>query len=512
MLSDTWIKRRRIISSAERKQKIKIEKSKAAEWRLIKEISRPKILIEQIPDSTKPASYYVDIAKRKYENLNKSKSVRSFTSKDGKFSVNSSRYRITPIKNSLPIMEKSIKANEFLPEWLLSRPDFKEACNAYEIEEQEKIPSILEINQHNRSEEDKTIILNYLLSLKLFKDIPVSVAYEIGNKLLKESYNENQKIISKGDSTDCLVIIYKGKVSVYSDMIKLTEKNERETIGDFLLDTFIPKDFEIIADSDCIVFKLIKDDYETAVMNLKRKEKYQNIDVLKKINFFDNWSNLKLLRISALMNNKYYNKGSVIYERGNPSSALYFIKTGIVEIMAYVPMEHYNKWPTSACEWRVHQINREYLVKITDLTSNHYFGETEVRVNGKRTLKAIAQTDVTCLILSKDHFFELLNENEVDLFVDMGYLKIPPMKQLQEKVLHEISSRISSEQALLNALKVNFSNLEGRESVLDPKRKKLNPWLSSYRNRRTESAEILKKNIVFENSRNISIGKLKKKR
>ena len=175
------------------------------------------------------------------------------------------------------------------------------------------------------------------------------------------------------------------------------------------------------------------------------------------------------------MNYKCFAKGSVIYERNNPSSVIYIIKSGIVDLMAYVPMEHYNKWPISASQWRIHQINREYLVKITDLTSNHYFGETEVRVNGKRTLKAIAQTDVTCLILSKDHFFELLNENEVDLFVDMGYLKIPPMKQLQEKVLHEISSRISSEQALLNALKVNFSNLEGRESVLDPKRKKLNP-------------------------------------
>ena len=47
------------------------------------------------------------------------------------------------------------------------------------------------------------------------------------------------------------------------------------------------------------------------------------------------------------MNYKCFNKGSTIYERNNPSNVLYFLKEGVVDIFAYVPMEQYNKWPTS---------------------------------------------------------------------------------------------------------------------------------------------------------------------
>ena len=210
------------------------------------------------------------------------------------------------------------------------------------------------------------------------------------------------------------------------------------------------------------------------------------------------------------MNYKCFAKGSVIYERNNPSSVIYIIKSGIVDLMAYVPMEHYNKWPISASQWRIHQINREYLVKVASLTSRQYFGEIEVKAGCTRAMKAIAQTDVECLILNKDHFFENFNENEIEVFCQMGYARIPPMKELQGRILSDISLRISSEQAILNALSVNFSNLDGRESLLDPKRKKLNPWLNGYRQRRTDSAVSLKKRIVFENSRNISVGKQKK--
>ena len=510
MLSDSPIKRKKIATPAQRNLCIRQDKSKAAEFRLMKEISRKKILIEQVPATLRPPQLYIEEAKRRYLSIQESKSTRSILSKDTKLNTSTTRSRGSPYTQQVsPHIEKTLRLNEFIPDWLLQRPDFKDACRAMEVEEQGRIPYILDVHPFSRSEEDKKLMLTYLKSIKFFSDLPESVIVEAGNKLIKQRYSQGEYIISKGDKADCLVVIYEGSVSVVLEGVKVALKKGREVVGENALDSRMPRTADVIAEENTVVFKLLKDDYEAAILNLKRREKHQNIELLKGIAFFENWSSLKLLRISALMNYKNFPGGGVIYERNNASSMLYFIKEGIVDVMAYVPMEHCNRWPTSASEWKIHTINREYLVKIASLGPGKYFGELELKDKTKRAMKVVAKTPVSCLMLNKDHFFDNFTEIEIDLLVTMSFIKIPSLKELQEKVLSQISSKISSENALLDALRVSFINLEGRESILDPQTKKLNPWLGNYKKRRFASSHSIKQKVVFETSRNVSVGNAK---
>ena len=509
MLPESPIKRKKIVTPAERNFCIRLDKSKAAENRLKKEISRKKIMIDQIPSVLRPPKLYIAEAKKRYLSIQESKSTRSVLSNDTKLNSSTNRSRVSPLKQDTPHIEGPLRLNEFIPEWLLQRPDFREACKAMELEEKERIPYILDVHPYSRSEEDKKLMLNYLQSIKFFGGLPESVIAETGNKLIKQKYSKDQYIIRKGETADCLIIIYKGSSSVILDGIKVAFQSERDVVGENALDSRVPRTADVVAEEDTTVFKLLKDDYETAILNLKRREKNKNIELLKSIGFFENWSSLKLLRISALMNYKNFTRGAVIYERNNVSNMLYFIKEGTVDIMAYVPLEHHNRWPTSANEWKTHTINREYLVKIASLGPGKYFGELELKDKGKRTMKAIAKTPVSCLMLNKDNFFDNFSEAEINLLVTMSFIKVPSLKDLQEKVLSQISLKHSKENALLDALKVSFVNLEGRESILDPQTKKLNPWLYNYKNRRISSSQSIKQRIVFETSRNTSVGKIK---
>lgn len=510
MTSEAAFKRKHM-TPAVRNLCIKADRSRAAESRLLKEISRQKILIEHIPEDIKPPSIYIEEAKKRYLSLQESKSTRSIVSKDSRLNISTTRSQVSPFKK-VATFEKSIKKNEFIPDWLLSRPDFKEACKLMEIEEQERIPYILDIHPYSRSDEDRKLMLNYLKSIKFFEGLPISIIQETGNKLIKQTYEAEEFIINKGENADSLIIIYKGSASVYLDTVKLATKKEGDVVGEIALDTRMPRSADVIADTSTIVFKLLKEDYDAAILNLKRKEKYQNVELLRGIGFFENWSHLKLLRISALMNYKVFNKGAVIYERNNPSSAMFIVKEGMVEVFVYVPMEQSNKWPVSNKEWRVHQVNREYLVRIAQLSPGQYFGESELKENSKRTMKAIAKTEVCCLMLNKDHFLDYFNDSDLASLALMSYVKVPSIQSLQEKVMSQITSRINSENALLDALKVNFINLQGRESNLDPQRKRLNPWLKNFKNRRSDSTSSVKQKVVHTSSRDISIGKIKIKK
>lgn len=502
------------ITPAERNLRIQIEKTRATEIRLIREMSRPKILIEDFPDTTKPGQFYVEKAKLKYKSIQESHSTRSISRKESRSILFAPRSRVSPaplIKTPVKI-PNTLQLSEFIPDWLLSRPDFTDAVKAMEISEKQRLAQILDIPYLNRSDNDKKIINSYLASLTFFIGLPDSVIKETGNRLLKQCFCKGEKIIVKGIEADCLCIIYKGTADVIVDGVILATKNEGDVVGEITLDYRMPRSADVIATSDCIIFKLMRDDYETAILNIKRKEKQKSLEILKFISFFKDWSNMKLMRICSLLNCRNFKKDAVIYERNDPSACLYFVQDGSVDIFAYVPLEKYNKWPVSSCQWLVHQVNREYLIKIGTVTKCQYFGEYELKTQSPRIMKAVAHKNSVCLILNKEHFFENFNENEIEELAQEGFIRMPTLKELQEKMTNHLESRTSSENALLNALKVNYVNLQGREAVLDPQLKKLNPWLNDFRKRKTESLEHLKKKIVFQNSRSINIGKIKKKK
>lgn len=404
----------------------------------------------------------------------------------------------------------SIKQFEFIPDWLLSRPDFKEACKAMEQAEKERIPLILEIHHLNRSEEDKKILSDFLASIKFFMDLPPAVILETGNRLIKEKFCQGEKMIVKGGEADSMLIVYKGSAEVVIDGNRVAYKNEGDVIGELSLDYRMLRSADVIAITDLVAFKLMRDDYESAILNIKRKEKQKTIELLKVITLFKTWSNMKLLLLTTLLNSRHFKKDAVIYERHDPSTCLYFVQEGSIDIYAYVPLEHYNKWPISVSQWLIRQVNREYLIKIATVTHHQYFGEYELKDAKFRAMKAVAHTNAICLILNRDHLYENFSSSEIHDIIQQGVVKLPSLQELQDKMMKDLKSRTTSENALLDALKVNFISLEGRDSILDPKIKKLNPWLTGFRKRRTESVEFLKKNIVFENTKNIKVKKVKK--
>jgi CRP-like cAMP-binding protein len=506
-MNNTPVKITKPMTPAERNLRMQIEQSKATEIRLLKEMSRPKILIEKVPEGVKPTSYYLEMAKQKYQNIQASKSTRSVSVKSSKISGNSSKSKLLSAVKCDSKSQEQTKLDDSIPEWLHSRADFQETVKAYKIEQEQRILQILGINYHGRSGDDKKLIVNYLMTIQFFSALPLEVLIETSNRLIKQEYQTGQKIIRKGDLSDGMIIIYRGVANVVIDGILIAVKHPGDVVGDTSLDFRMPRSADVIANTDCIIFKLLSEDYEAAVLNTKRQEKLKNSEFLKSMMLFQNWSSLKLMRLSALLNVKIFKEKSTIFKRNDPSLSIFFIKEGKVDVFAYVSMTQANKWPVSANEWDYKRVNREYLTKIAEISEGQYFGEQEVIKGTSRVLKAVTTKKCIILELNKEHVFEHFNENELESLSMLSFTKVPELKKLQEKILNEIDSRASRENALLDALKVNLNSNDGRLFVADGKVKKLNGWITGYKARKAFSAKNLKNKVVFEN---ISVLKIEK--
>lgn len=506
-MNNTPIKVTKPMTPAERNLRMQIEKSKATEIRLLREMSRPKILIEKVPDGIKPTSYYLEMAKQKYNHLQACKSSRSVSAKSSKISTSSSRNKLLVLPKSESKSHEMTKIDDSIPDWLQSRADFQETVKAYKVEQEQRIPQVLEINYHGRSAEDKKLIVNYLMTIQFFSALPVEVVAETSNRLIKQEFKEGKKIIRKGDLSDGMIIIYKGTANVVIDGILIAVKYPGDVVGETSLDFRMPRSADVVASTPCIIFKLLSEDYEAAVLTTKRQEKQINCEFLKSMSLFQSWSSLKLMRLSALLNVKVLQEKSTIYKRNDPTLSMYFIKEGKVDIYAYVSMTQSNKWPVSSTEWDHKKVNREYITKIAGLKQGQFFGDLEITKGSNRVLKAVTSKKCVLLELNKDHVLDHFNEYELETLKTLSYSKVPELKDLQNKILNEIDMRASRENALLDALKVTLQSNEGREFIMDPKVKKLNGWIAGYKARKTFSSKNLKNKIVFEN---ISVSKIEK--
>ena len=499
------------MTPAKRNFRIKVEKKIASEVRLLKESSRPKIIVKEFTEHPKPSSYYLDKAKQRFNSLKESKSSRLVFSASNRYTLNSSRSRF----NSRPKFFKEANSKNtvesIIPNWLQARTDFQESVRNMKANNEKRIPFIVEMEYQTRSAGDKEILREYLKTVKFFEKFPSQVIIDTSNRLIKQEFKENTFIVRKGDDTDSLIIFFQGNARVLVDGQIVAYKHPGDVVGDTSLYHRMPRTGDVIADSKCIVFKLLREDYEAAILQIKKEEKRANFEFLSSIPIFKDWKHIKLLRLSNLLNVKQLNSDSTIYKRGDASASMFFIKHGTVNVYAYVPFKQSNKWPVSVNVWRIRQVNKEYLVKIGKLKAGQFFGEVEILKSINRTMKSVTKTECVLLELNKDQLFENLTSSELNTLSLSCYTESCDEGALTQKLNNKITSKVSTENALLDALKADYSSLQGRDSLLDPKLKKISGWLKGYKTRRTESSKSFNKKVVFENSRNLSVAILKHK-
>jgi CRP-like cAMP-binding protein len=114
------------------------------------------------------------------------------------------------------------------------------------------------------------------------------------------------------------------------------------------------------------------------------------VKALRSVPDFASLDEHALLRIVGASVNLFWPAGSVIFERGSPSEALYIVLSGRVRILE-------------------RDGRRE--VEVATVEPGSSFGELSLLLNTKHTREARADQDAELMVIPKDSFQELLQSN-----------------------------------------------------------------------------------------------------
>lgn len=489
---------------------------KAANLRVVKrEISRPKILFEsKLFEDIKSPDYFIKKARSRFLNtcsllsLQKSHPPKQFDTKP--------RLRIKKLskENSLCNQDFKYENPENLPNWLVQRDDFKEVV-AMINQTHINIPDIFLESLAARTSEQKKALIDWVSSLKFFLKIPKKIIINVCDRLKREDFSAGSTLIRKGDRGDCIYLIFSGKANIYLELsIIHCEIGELEVVGEQALVNAKPRNATIIAATDMITFKLDKFDYDTILLNTKKQEKCENLIFLDTIEFFQKWSHLKIQNLAFHILQQSFTDQQVIFERDSPADTFYIIKSGCVEIQAYVSLIESNCWPTGEQEWKVLEINKECIVTIVRLNPGDFFGEPCLLKNVKRMTRAVSIKNTLLLSVNKEELYNIFNKKDIEELNKRSRYGIPNQDELRKKIKKEIEykrNQVSDrqQQALLNSMNVDYKYAESRESLLDEKTRKLKSWILNLKKREKADKELFNKKVVSQKKKKLRISSVK---
>ena len=139
-----------------------------------------------------------------------------------------------------------------------------------------------------------------------------------------------------------------------------------------------------------------------------------NIEVFRKIDLFRELSNAELIKVGNLTQRVSFNKGDIVFRRGEPGDALFLIRDGQMEVLA----------PSPEAE------EVEDVVAVLD--PGQLFGEMALVEREPRSATVRAKTDAKLLRIRKEYFDELMQKEHAIALKIYKRLTIILSKRLRE--------------------------------------------------------------------------------
>ncbi|CAG5111798.1 Oidioi.mRNA.OKI2018_I69.chr2.g6071.t1.cds [Oikopleura dioica] len=128
-------------------------------------------------------------------------------------------------------------------------------------------------------------------------------------------------------------------------------------------------------------------DFKRVLATIGTASLQEKIEYVSKITHFETFSKLEQKKVAACLSEQFFAEGSQIIRQGDIGHSFYVIKSGSVKVSS----------------------NGEYLATLEQFK---YFGDISLLSNTNRNADVVAATDVTCYVLNKALFVNLIGSIE----------------------------------------------------------------------------------------------------
>jgi sigma-B regulation protein RsbU (phosphoserine phosphatase) len=111
--------------------------------------------------------------------------------------------------------------------------------------------------------------IKILRSFDIFSEAPEAVLSKISSKLKLEEYKAEETIINKGDQSDCMFFLVKGRLGVYDGKSFLSALEENEYFGEMAMIDTVPRTATVTALIDSSLMRLDRVDFQDIALDDK---------------------------------------------------------------------------------------------------------------------------------------------------------------------------------------------------------------------------------------------------
>ena len=274
------------------------------------------------------------------------------------------------------------------------------------------------IKMHNKERNDEKLINDCLMSHFFMQYLNEQARNAIIEEMSLIQVDKNNYIFKQGAIGNYFYILKSGTAHLIIDNKLMKILRIGESFGELALLHDAPRSGSIKAISDCLLYILERKNFRKIVEHITKINYEENLKFLESVSIL---SHLEQYQKTILSNNlvkEEFEEGRKIVTKGEFSSCLYIIKSGLVDCID------------------------DNGVIIRTLKEGDNFGERSILSDTKRTLDVVAKTDCVCYSISIATLKSMLGEKYRSFlylnFMKSAFKKSKLLNQLNTYFVEEV--------------------------------------------------------------------------
>ena len=274
------------------------------------------------------------------------------------------------------------------------------------------------IKMHNKERNDENLINDCLMSHFFMQYLNEQARNAIIEEMSLIQVDKNNYIFKQGAIGNYFYILKSGTAHLIIDNKLIKILRIGESFGELALLHDAPRSGSIKAISDCLLYILERKNFRKIVEHITKINYEENLKFLESVSIL---SHLEQYQKTILSNNlvkEEFKEGRRIVTKGEFSSCLYIIKSGLVDCID------------------------DNGVIIRTLKEGDNFGERSILSDTKRTLDVVAKTDCVCYSISIATLKSMLGEKYRSFlylnFMKSAFKKSKLLNQLNTYFVEEV--------------------------------------------------------------------------
>jgi len=237
------------------------------------------------------------------------------------------------------------------------------------------------------------IIKQSVVDTTLFSGLTDQECIAVIKKMKLEKVEPFKLVIKQGDCDGVrFYVIRKGAFEIIVDGKSINTYEEGMCFGERALIQDAPRAATVQSQQPSEVWVLHRDDYRYTVAEEARKERDRLLYFIKTLKTFEVFGKDDLFHLAESFEEVKYKENDVIIRQGDKGDRFYVVKSGVA------------KYAKKDMKGRI--------TAQGDLTEGKYFGELALTTGEARAASVFAKSELTCLVLSKLEFDNLLKPLE----------------------------------------------------------------------------------------------------